>query len=363
MSKYMRVMNGLKSHANGFEYKLNEVNVANNWNPSLESPEEMGGFNFSNEENILRWLLRGDTLYDVEVPSDAEVILCKNPSTPNGVFRSNKIIVSNPREITEDVVMDLYLKSKLPEKTYFQCLKFLSFRNYTEVCKQIIRDKVNDDNIDFAISTFLEFLEVKDDEDHGFYKEVLNILQEIKNKEVINLFIDRVPLIKELTSDNVINLTGQSGSGKSYFARNYNEDYLVVDTDDVFSEHRFKVATGINKELGEFFRNKYEVLPNLGDDFDLIYQEILKYCKKYDKVIVIDCAQFHCIKDISLLKGKIIIIRTCIDTCYKRCIDRFKTNKPNVTSEELSKYEERKKSIYKWYKYSNKFIEKIIELK
>lgn len=28
MSKYVRVMNGLKSHANGFKYKLNKVNIA-----------------------------------------------------------------------------------------------------------------------------------------------------------------------------------------------------------------------------------------------------------------------------------------------------------------------------------------------
>ena len=30
--------------------------------------------------------------------------------------------------------------------------------------------------------------------------------------------------------------------------------------------------------------------------------------KRIDKTIVIDCAQFHCIKDINLLKGKIIVI-------------------------------------------------------
>ncbi len=48
-------------------------------------------------------------------------------------------------------------------------------------------------------------------------------------------------------------------------------------------------------------------MPNLSDDFDLIYKEILNYCKNINKTIVIDCAQFHCIKDLSLLKGKIII--------------------------------------------------------
>ena len=59
------------------------------------------------------------------------------------------------------------------------------------------------------------------------------------------------------------------------------------------------------------------------------------------------------------LKGKIIIIRTCIDTCYNRTISRFKENNPNYTDEELEKYMERKKAIFKWYKFSNEFIEKI----
>lgn len=128
------------------------------------------------------------------------------------------------------------------------------------------------------------------------------------------------------------------------------------------SDNRFKNAKGINKELGDYFRNKYNILPNCGNDFDLIYNEILEYCKKYDKTIVIDCAQFHCIKDINLLKGKLIVIRTCIDTCYNRTIERFKKNNPNYTNEELEKYMEKKKAIFKWYKYSNIFIEKIDEI-
>ena len=74
MSKYVRVMDGLKSNAGGFEYKLDEVNVADNWNPNSLEAEEMGGFNFGTEDKILRWLHRGDTIYDVIIPDDAEVI-------------------------------------------------------------------------------------------------------------------------------------------------------------------------------------------------------------------------------------------------------------------------------------------------
>ena len=122
MSKYVRVMDGLKSNAGGFEYKLDEVNVADNWNSSEQDPEKMGGFNFSTEEKILRWLVRGDTIYDVEIPEDAEVVDCVNIAAPHGVFRSNKIILKNPRIITDDMAMDFYLKSKLPEKSYLSSI-------------------------------------------------------------------------------------------------------------------------------------------------------------------------------------------------------------------------------------------------
>lgn len=48
----------------------------------------MGGFNFSTESKILRWLVRGDTIYDVELPEDAEVVDCPSNSASHGVFRS-----------------------------------------------------------------------------------------------------------------------------------------------------------------------------------------------------------------------------------------------------------------------------------
>lgn len=184
------------------------------------------------------------------------------------------------------------------------------------------------------------------------------------NDILIDLEIDKEPYIKELTKDKIINLTGQSGSGKSYYAKQtFNSDeYLIIDTDDIFSEKRFKNSVGINKELGEMFRKNYNILPNCIDNFDLIYKEILDFCKGLEKTIIIDCATFHCIKNVKLLRGKMIVLRTSINTCYKRCIERFKNNNPNYTEEELNAYAERKKNIFKWYKYSNDFIQKIDSL-
>lgn len=184
MQKYMRVMYGTKSHAGGFEYKINEVNETDNWNPKANNPEDFGGFNFSTEDKILRWLLRGDTIYDVEIPKDAEVVECENKNTPHGVFRSNKIILKNPRKLNDNLVMDLYLKSDLPDNTYFQCLTFLSLRDYDEVCKKIIEDKVNEDNVNQAIETFTTFFKLKEEEKNKCYKNVYQSLNEIKQRNL-----------------------------------------------------------------------------------------------------------------------------------------------------------------------------------
>lgn len=187
MAKYLKVMFGIKSGANSdFEYKLNEVNIASNWNPSSTDLKEMGGFNFSTEDKILRWLIRGDTLYDVEIPKDAEVIDCPSESAPHGVFRSNKIIISNPRLVTDDIAMGLYLKSNLPDKSYYKALAGCAIRGYRNTSLKIIEDKVNKDNIDLVLSEIDDF--VKPYQSSGtssngieIYEEVMKILEDIKN--------------------------------------------------------------------------------------------------------------------------------------------------------------------------------------
>ncbi|MBR3117538.1 MAG: hypothetical protein IKF36_06705 [Bacilli bacterium] len=187
---YIKLMDGTKSNAGGFEYKIGEVNVADNWNPNTYDPTLMGGFNFSTDEKILRWIHRGDTVYDVEIPKDAEVIDCPSKNCPHGVFRTNKIILSNPRKVTEDMVMDYYKKSDLPEKTYYQCIVVLLFRNYINVARNIIEDKINKDNIDDCINEFERFISDKHDgKEHDFnydelWPEAKTIYDELKNIKI-----------------------------------------------------------------------------------------------------------------------------------------------------------------------------------
>ena len=181
MKKYMRVMDGTKSNAGGFEYKLNEINISNNWNPNENEPDKMGGFNFGSEDKILRWLHRGDTIYDLIIPEDAEIILCNEEK---GVWRSNKIIVKNPRIITDEMVMELYKRTTLTNKILAQCLQTLLWKNRIEMSKFIINDRVNKDNVEEFIIEFENYTKKSEkfnyDELSKDSKIIYDMLKEIK---------------------------------------------------------------------------------------------------------------------------------------------------------------------------------------
>lgn len=181
-NKYLKVMFGTTSGANSeFKYKIGEVNIAEQWNPNEFDPKKMRGFNFSVENKIIRWLVRGDTMYDVTLPEDAEVIDCPSPSCPHGVFRSDKIIISNPRPVTDDMAMDLYLKSELPEKSYFRAMAGCAVRGYMKTANKIFEDKVNKKNIELAINEYESFIK-PDNEDKFKTKFLDSNTREIYNK-------------------------------------------------------------------------------------------------------------------------------------------------------------------------------------
>ena len=91
------------------------------------------------------------TIYDVLIPEDAEVVLCNEEK---GVWRANKIIVTNPRKITDEVVMELYKKTTLSNKVLAQCLQTLLWKNRLEISKYIIKDRVNKENVNEFIKEF-----------------------------------------------------------------------------------------------------------------------------------------------------------------------------------------------------------------
>ena len=356
--KYLKwVFQNAVGHRDNQKFELGKVAICDTWDPTNSDWDKRGGFNFTNEECALRWMSRGDTLYEVEIPSDGEVLEVRNDKTPGGIIVANKIILKNPIPISEELLMDFYDKSKLPLSTYFECIGLLASRGYYDIALTIIKDKVNMDNIDFAIDKFNSSLKPWHEVNYDCYNKVKIILMEIKNILDINLFIDKEPYIKEITQDKVINLTGESGSGKSYYSEIYLKDnnYIVIDTDIVFNDKPSDNKESL--EIRELFKDKEKNA--FITDFDNCYLEILDYFKDSSKTIVIDSAQYRNIKDYSILRGKVIVMRTSINTCYKRVINRWKGLNSNYTKEEYKKYAERKKGMFEWYKSINKFISNV----
>ena len=185
MSKYIKVLFDKKG-AN-YEYKLNQVNVARTWNPQAEKGRDFGGFNYTTEECILRWLHRGDTLYDVEVPDDAESIKLDGATT---IYRSNKIIISNPRKVDDDLALHFYEVSQIPEKSYYKSLAVVSIMNYKKTAYAILRDKVNTDNIGLVLSEWNDFINHGGDEENDnnqLVNEIKDYLLEINSDLLISL--------------------------------------------------------------------------------------------------------------------------------------------------------------------------------
>ncbi len=181
-------------------------------------------------------------------------------------------------------------------------------------------------------------------------------LKQNQNTLYIDLYIDNEPYIKDLTNDRIINLTGESGSGKSYFSNKYIKDhnYIVIDTDIVFSDEESDNKESV--ELRSIFNDKPK--DYLITNFDEFYLKTLDYFKDSNKTLVVDSAQYRNIKDYSLLKGKIIVMRTCINTCYERTLSRWKS-KNEYNEEEYQKFADRKKGMFEWYHSLNTFLENI----
>ena len=165
-----------------YEYKIGEVNVANTWNHKAERGRDFGGFNYTTEDCILRWLHRGDTLYDVEIPKDAENIKLEGATT---IYRCNKIILTNPRKVTDEMAMEFYKKSNIPEKSYYKALGAVALMNYKNTALAILRDKVNKNNIDIVLEEWNDFIQNGGDGNRINKNETIGLidrsLNDIKN--------------------------------------------------------------------------------------------------------------------------------------------------------------------------------------
>lgn len=235
--------------------------------------------------------------------------------------------------------------SAINNPSSWKLMEYLGFKKLKET------SKIKYTFLDSEEECFNYVLTKKDFLKEYFRKESLYITEDI----------DKDPYIKHISDDLVLNLTGESGSGKTIAAKKYLEDpnCIVIDTDQVFSNHE---KDKNNQEVYDMLITKYGTLPNLNTEFDKIYLDIINHYKDSGKMLIIDSALFRAIKDESILVGNIIIIRTCINNCFERCVNRYKERHPNATYEEIAEYSNRKRKMYVWYHNLNRFIDLVDRL-
>lgn len=177
MTKYVKVMFGTVSGAKSdFKYEIGKVNISDDWNPNATSGKDFGGFNYTTEDCILRWLHRGDTIYDVEIPNDAEIVKIDGATT---IYRSNKIIVNNPRKVDDDLALYFYKISKIPERSYYKALGVVSIMNYSKTAHAILNDKVNKNNINDVLEEWNDFISHGNKNDR---KDANDLVKEVEKK-------------------------------------------------------------------------------------------------------------------------------------------------------------------------------------
>lgn len=113
-----------------------------------------GVFCVSTYDCVFRWLIRGDTLCEVTIPENEKIY---RTTSKNGIYIAEKIILKNPQKINDTFAMKLYLSSKLPEESYFKAMTACAICGYLNTANRVFKDKVNKDNVDFAISEMEEF--------------------------------------------------------------------------------------------------------------------------------------------------------------------------------------------------------------
>ena len=138
------------------------------------------------------------------------------------------------------------------------------------------------------------------------------------------LFIDRRDYIKKLTDDDVINVIGTKGSGKTTSTLKYieDEDCIVINCDRLYEMPTDKVVDDkYLTEIKELLKNKYGKICE-GEEFINCYNGILDFIKRKNKKALIEGNVIYDIKPITLLKGTIIVKRTGIIKCFIRAVKR-----------------------------------------
>lgn len=132
----------------------------------------------------------------------------------------------------------------------------------------------------------------------------------------ILLLKDKQDYVKKITEDEIFNVTGSVGSGKSTYGIKYhnNKDYIVIGFDSLSSDND---PDTLNNDILELRKILIEKYGSIIEDETFYYDDIINFIKSKNKKGIIEGG--HLVHmDIDKFKGTIIIKRTARLKCYLR---------------------------------------------
>lgn len=190
-------------------------------------------------------------------------------------------------------------------------------------------------------------------------------------KYKISLFKDREDYIKKITDDDIYNITGEKGSGKTYFGKlKDEEDITVLHLDWIFSNNT--EGENESKKVRKILIDKYKIL-DLDKYFEeKYYPELVKYLNNKNNTGYIEGGSIADIQDVSNIIGTIVVKRTSVFKCFKRAVKRDYHNEYFMNLEKQKhkyfykitryfKVIKRRKKIFKTYHNIEKFIKRVEE--
>ena len=186
----------------------------------------------------------------------------------------------------------------------------------------------------------------------------------------IHLFKDQDDYIKKLTDDNIVNVIGTKGSGKTTATLKYinDDNYIVINCDRLLELPCEEQEDKYLSEIRDMLKNKYDSIES-SENLVNCYNDIVNYILDKDKIALLEG---NLIQDIdpNLLKGKIIIKRTAVIKSFKRAVKRDYKNKYFMKIEKekhkytyritrLYKITKRRKSVFKQAKEIDKIMNKL----
>ena len=186
----------------------------------------------------------------------------------------------------------------------------------------------------------------------------------------IDAFEDKNPIYCKLNNSPVLNITGEGGSGKTTYSQKYrdNPECIVIDYDIILlgtapeTDIEYYLRKKIEEKYGEniFKAKDYN---EASKNFTIIYEEIINILQNTGKKIILDGTQLRFIDDVTKIKGELIVLRPSIETCVERSVNRKQIEHPELSNEELKKYEQRRReTLYRLNPLLNKLIYNISEI-